>query len=142
MGGIGLGDPCQLQVAGHPVAHLAGRERRLPPTCNAAGEDILRLGRLQTLPLAQGFRDIGGQIHHAIDVPFTVVNADGALREIDGRPGSAAHFAYPEATPQHQQKQRAVSQGIDDAKERDDLVLSHGAGEVLGQPFQGAAIFG
>jgi hypothetical protein len=61
-----------------------------------------------------------------------MVNADGALGEVEGGPGEVAHFADAEAAPQHQQKHGAVSQDIDDPKKRDDLVLHHRAGERLG----------
>jgi hypothetical protein len=65
-------------------------------------------------------------------VPFTVVNPDGALSQVEGCPAEAAHFTYAEAAAQHEQKHRAVAQSIDDPKERDDLVLRHRAGESLG----------
>jgi len=56
-------------------------------------------------------------------VPLAVIDADGALREVDGRPGQVTHFAHAEATPQHQQKHGAVPQGSDALKERADLLL-------------------
>jgi hypothetical protein len=57
-----------------------------------------------------------------IDVPLAVIDADGALREVDGRLGQATHFAHAEATLQHQQKHGAVPQGINALKERADLL--------------------
>ena len=64
-----------------------------------AGEDIAGRGALQLLPLPQGFRDIRGQIHHPIHMPFTVIDADRALGKVEGSPDKAAHFAHAQAAP-------------------------------------------
>jgi hypothetical protein len=132
VGRIRLGDPGQREVAGHPVANLPRGEGGNALAHHAAGEDIRCRGGLELLPLSQGFRDIGRQIHHPIHVAFTVLNPNGALGQVEGGPEKTAHFTHAEAAAQHEQKHRAVAQGIDDPKERDDLVLRHGAGEFLG----------
>jgi hypothetical protein len=132
VGRRGRGEPCAREGAGQAVADLPGREGRAARARDTAGEHRGCRRGLETVPWPPGFRDIGGQVHHAIDVPCAVVNADGALRQVDGRPGSATHFTPVEATLPPQQNHGAVPQGIDDLKERADLVLRHGAGEVVG----------
>src|SRR5712691_1219017 len=75
VGRIGLGDACQLQVAGHAVADLPGTERQAAFARHAAGKDIGRRRGLESLPLPEGFGNIGREIDHAIHVAFTVIDA-------------------------------------------------------------------
>jgi hypothetical protein len=52
--------------------------------------------KLEPTPLAQRVLDVRGTIHHPIDLPFPVVDADGAGVAIDGGPGEGADFPDPE----------------------------------------------
>jgi hypothetical protein len=101
VGRIALGDPRQLQVAGHAIADLPGTEWQAPLPGHTAGEDIAYRGGLEWLPLPEGGGDIGRQIDDPIHLPFTVVHARRALPQVDGRPGEATDLAHAEATPQH-----------------------------------------
>jgi hypothetical protein len=102
VGRIGLSDACQLQVARHAVADLPGTERQTALARHAAGKDVVRRRGPEPLPLPEGFGDGRRQLDHAIHVAFTVINAQGALGEIDRRPGQAAHFPHAEAAAQQQ----------------------------------------
>src|SRR6266550_3868806 len=75
VGRIVLGDPRQLQVAGHAIADLPGTERQATLPGHTAREDIAYRGGLELLPLPEGCGDIRRQIDDPIHLPFTVVHA-------------------------------------------------------------------
>jgi hypothetical protein len=114
------------------VLDLPGTQREASFPGHPAGEDRAGRGALQPLPLPEGFGDLRSQRHDPIHLPFAAVNPDRALSEVECGPGEATYFAHAQAAPQHQEKHRAIPHGIDDAKERDDVLFRHGAGEVLG----------
>ena len=132
VGRIALGEPRQVQGAGHAVADVSSPERQAALPGHPAREDIVCRRRLEPVPLPQGGRDIGGQRDHAIHLPFPGVHAQGALGPIDRRPADVAHFAHAEPAPQHHQKHRTVFQRIDHPKEGDDFGLRHRTGEPRG----------
>jgi hypothetical protein len=59
------------------------------------------------------------------------VHPDGALRPIDGRPGTPRDFPHPKATPQHEQNDGPVSARVDDLEQADQVILGHGPGKHL-----------
>jgi hypothetical protein len=131
-GRLALRDPRQLQLARPAVADLPRTERQAALASHRTRDDRACRRDLELMPLPQGRRDVGGQIDHAIHLPLTVVDAQGARGPIERRPVSVAPCADSEPASQPSEKHRAVLQDINHPKERDALGCRPRRGEPRG----------
>ncbi len=92
-----------------------GPEEVCPMTFRTGKE--IQAGRVMRPPDLKGLLHIRGQIHDAIDLPFTAVDAYRARAQINGVPGQCTHLRDAQPTVQHEEENESVPDGVNDLEE-------------------------
>jgi hypothetical protein len=122
-------EACRSQVLVHQPIDLRAEE--MGPTALRTGKDI-HSGRAVTLPALKSLGDIGRNIDEAIDLPFAVIDAHRPCVQVDRLPRQATGLGDAQATAQHEEKQEAIPEGVNDLKEGHEVRVR----ERFGQPLR------